>query len=779
MDSDSPRWLNLRSGSEIRGPEHQLTDSNDASPVALEMPAELTEFGDKPPYVELPQKDFDETMTDPALKGEPTPVTNPGNNPPAKVDEPIKPADTAPTYEKVVSSKPNLTDLQTQLARAYGAGELEQRGAEATSKQVKLYQTVSCERSFSNSKTVTFYDFDGNVLKQIWVEYEDSLGSHRDEYPSYERAGDDRYQSYVFRGWVYFGTTNPTSFLDLDSIVVSQDLAISPYYDTEKRYYDVTWSVPDKNLSQNQRLDYWQLQAAQSPFGESDLAREPEGAISFIFLGWTRTQTDYKVTFTAEYDRIGTEYRITWIVEGKTYYTYVLEGDLADDREIPKDITFGNYITVFSEWKNDMNKTINDPVTQNLTFVASYIQQESFATVENDAGQEQVCAVEHTETSIILKPNANIVWFQTLRDYLISENTARQGSGEAELSMEIAWNGFVVTLTQADLQALSDLRCIGIRLVQTGGANNGTVYYQIEFLKAAKRVVAYDGTLSMRIPAAYMEGTKRAVYADVNGTLTNLNAKLYDDGYIRFSAAADTRFLYENLISIKATDPSDRSQYSAIAPWAFAGDVIDLNVKCVEGCEVVGAILTYADGRVETITGNSFVMPDVPVSVELIVDRIAFDITFIVDGEIYEVIRLYYKDDMILPEAPTKAEDDQYIYTFAGWSPEVWSRAVYIDNRAPEFTAIFTAHEKSGTVADSYRGSLLLRVILIGVSGMLLAAGFVLAIIYRKRIGGFVRAKLAPSAKKMESEGVENVENGDGESDASSGETKTGPGANR
>ena len=66
------------------------------------------------------------------------------------------------------------------------------------------------------------------------------------------------------------------------------------------------------------------------------------------------------------------------------------------------------------------------------------------------------------------------------------------------------------------------------------------------------------------------------------------------------------------------------------------------------------------------------------------------------------------------------------------------------------FTAVFTAHEKAGTVAESYRGSFLLRIILIGLGGILLLVGGILCIVRRKQLGAFLRRKKGCGAVQSE-----------------------------
>ena len=732
-----PSWT-LRSVplNDILYEKHRLTDENNVSPDAVKIPEKEIELPSalmEP--VPKPVKDYVENMSDPALKGVPVPVPNPGN-PPAEVKEPTKPAEQGPDKPQGESpAKPNLTDVETMLAEAYRDNKLTERSLVQTAQKAKLYQTVSCKRSFADVRTVTFYGFDGEKLKEITVYYGQSLGYYKNQFPNPDKDGDERYSEYGFLGWVYFGTTNPTSYLDLESIVVTKDLAITPYYQTKIQKYEVVWRIPGKT-SVTQWLTYWDTPVC--PFDVSELSKEGNGKISYEFSGWERTQSGFKITYTAQYQKNAEEFVITWIVGDRTYTTKVLYGDLPDDSTVPKEIPPGDFPYAFVGWQNEHNISVNKPVTRDLTFVAKHVAQKPFAKYEDANGTEISCKAEHTASTVILRPEGTTVWFDRAIDYVLSLNEATAQT-EGEIVLEIAWARFSVRFSFEDLKALKEIRCKGIALSREGDVYGDAVYYQIEFLNQMGSTLEYGRVLEMSISVSLNEGIASAVYADADGVLTEIDSILYNDGYLRFEAESDTRIFYQPRYQIKASDPTENSQLSAILPWASAGENVDLNVMCGSGYEVVGAILTYADGRTETIAGTSFLMPAEPISVELKVERMAFDISFVVDGVVYHEMRIYFGDKLVLPDAPTKAEDDRYMYSFAGWSPQVWNSAVYIEERNPVFTAVFTAHEKSGIVAESYRGSFLLRVILIGVGGMALAVGAILCIVHRKKVGPFIR----------------------------------------
>ena len=209
---------------------------------------------------------------------------------------------------------------------------------------------------------------------------------------------------------------------------------------------------------------------------------------------------------------------------------------------------------------------------------------------------------------------------------------------------------------------------------------------------------------------------------------------------LTFSMQSGDRILYHPRYVLQVSDPTGKSDYSSVPVEFTGGSVVDLSVNCDYGYEVVGATLIYADGRRERV-GVQFAMPAEPVSIELIVERIVFHITFEVEGQVYWQMDLFFEDLVVPPEAPTKVEDDSYIYSFDGWSPQVWNKAVDRSQRNPVFKAVFTAHPKVVLAADGYQGSLVIRLIVIGLSGIMLLVGLILCIVYRKRIGAVIRRR--------------------------------------
>lgn len=713
-----PNWTLLTySMNDILYKAHRLTDTNDVSPTNVTIPETEMVLPDSlmEPVEKPGEKDFDENMAYPALSWEGEIPKDPGAAPVEVKDPGNEPKEVLPPTGECPPA-PMLNDVERALAAEYQAGVLKKRQGVESDQSLTLCQRVTCKRSVQNIKTVTFYGFDGEKIGEIELQYGQSLSLYQNKIPSYQKSADERYSEYLFLGWIYFGTTNPTEadFLDLRTIRVTKDLAITPYYQTTVRWYKVVWKVYGK-----EPVTQWYKygETPKCPYVASDVARPAEGSVTYEFVGWSPVISSITsdVTYEAEYKKYANFHTVTWIVGNKSFYTYVMHGDTADDAEIPKEVSSDDYLYVFERWDKPFY-----PLEGDVTYTAVSKRK---PLAENDK-DDSVCKTEHNYSSLILKPTGEKIWLTAARDYALSQGK----------QLEVVWGDFSVAFSNEQLQMLVQNKCEGLRLIVVE-AENGTncVFYRIEFLNGWNLPIECSLTLEVSLSCRRTDGVVDTVYSEWNGEKTEIDAERYV-GRLVFTVDSNAQIVYQPEYTLKYSDPTQNSQLTALPPRAAAGETVDLKVNCGYGYEVIGATLLYADGRTETVTGTTFVMPDEPVSVELKVGKMAFLITFVVEGEIYKELTLYFGDKLELPEPPTKAEDDRYTYTFAGWSPQVWNNVVYPDDRTPEFTAVFTAHEKSSTEAEQYKGSFLIRVVIIGIGGTALVVGVVLCIIYRKRV---------------------------------------------
>ncbi len=729
LDDDltmDPNWVlkysdkGQKTLNEILHEKHRLTDPDDVNPRGLTMPEKemVLPEGQMEPVDPPGEPDYDEELSQQNPPNPPDPVDEPKLPCPEKVENP---GDTRP--EKVdnpkVVANPKLSAIQLALVNEYREGKLTKKTSDGRNKVLTLTQTVSSKRSFRVVNMVTFYGFDGEKIGEIVVDRGNLLNLYKEYYPNWEKQADERYSSYRFLGWVWYGVSNPTQsdYLDLDSIRVTEDLAIVAHYDAEERKYEVTWDINGKK----EKEYYGYGKMPKCPLEYEVLY---DGAISYEFQGWEdasgQTVSDFEpvtknITYKAVYKENRPTYKVTWIIGNHEIVTWVPYGYPATP---PEDISPDDYFYTFRGW----DAPLSNFVKGELTYRSTDYNRIPLAKQQDGS----VCPAEHTSGKIILRPSQPVLQISDALTYAL-----RVGK-----QLEIVWDGFSVTFTAEQVKVLKDGGCFRIAVKEEIRAEDGAVYYQLEF---KNQRYSYDPQLSLNVAICRpsFKNTEGIVYLANGASEREIESKSYTSKLV-FEMQSCDRVLYRPRYFLQVSDPSRNSDYTSVQSKAAAGEIINLAVNCGYGYEVVGAVLTYPDGRREEV-GVQFVMPADPISVELKVERIVFHIIFEVEGQIYQEMDLFFDDLIELPEKPVKASDDTYTYSFDGWSPQVWTRAVYRDQRNPVFKAVFSAHEIRTLAVDNYRDTLLIRLIVIGLAGIGLIVGLILCVIHRKRVGAFVR----------------------------------------
>jgi len=144
-------------------------------------------------------------------------------------------------------------------------------------------------------------------------------------------------------------------------------------------------------------------------------------------------------------------------------------------------------------------------------------------------------------------------------------------------------------------------------------------------------------------------------------------------------------------------------------------------------------VLVDADGNKTPLEGLTFLMPAEDVQVELTVEQIVYRVTFVVDGEIVHQADYLMGEEIILPTAPTKENDETYSYRFIGWTPEVQSMA-FGEERELVYEAKF--QEKLLDISQFEQRSTMIRdIAIIGISAfvVVLILIVVLIVLLRRR----------------------------------------------
>ncbi len=708
-------------------PELLIADTNKATPDGVTLPDKEVKIPEDmviPERIEqLPPKDFDETLENPADKGAPAEVKDPGD-PPAKVEDPgdppayVAPAGAPPT-------EPSFTSAERALANAYKNGSLPQRIAKNTPQQLTLQQTVTCVRYITNRKTVTFYDMDGSKLEEVSVEYGERVIG-----PNMSRPSDEK-NSYVFLGWVPFGSNDPADRVSLQS--VKEDLSLSPLYQITPHRYEITWRINGESYT---TYCEWGVMPT-CPYSTD---RADTDTMTYAFVGWSPEVKPVTgaAFYTAQYDERVKTFTVTWIV-----------GDRTENQEcpinsepicpIPTERQPDGSVYCFQGWNQQLR-----PVTQNITYRAKYE-----VTKLGEYSNGETCGAIHTEDAVRLLCEQATVNFAGASSYARSQGKL----------LILQWGDFSVKLTEELLTALDAALCTRIEWRTVAGELPGEQYFAFRYLNRIGQEIALGRELPISIAYTPVGGMTAMTYLVGEKTLTKLEPARFADGRAELSLAAGVQMLFRPEYQLKFSDPTANSSIASFPSHAPQGSTVSLLTNCTFGYEVTGAILTLADGTKETLNATSFLMPANALAIELRVERIVYHVSFVSDGKVISQLELFFDQQIPLPDDPTKAEDESYTYRFTGWTPYV-SRTTGED-RNPVYTATFERIPKQVTVVTPGKDGFLYGVlpvasaiVLVTVVAILLLVHFRHQIISKLQelVGVKKAASADPKAKKRATE---------------------------
>ena len=695
-----------------------LADSNHAHPAGVTLPEVEVVLPDNiPEPVEKPVKDF-EDMEDPSKTGAPAVVADPGPAPavvadPGQAPTPVDP----PVGEPPV--RPDLSDEAVALAGELEDGILPQRQPRGTAQLFAVRETVSCLRSLTNKKTVTFYDWQGNKLGEALVEYGASVTP-----PDAARPADAQY-TYLFLGWVSRDGGETGQTVNLQS--VTENLSLSPLYRRVEREYRISWVVNGKTVTQ---VYHW----GDTPVCPVSTDR-PADSLEYAFAGWSPAVTPVQgdAVYTAQYTESPRTYTVSWDLGDRVLTSQHTYGEMPECPVTPSRAPDDRVYT-FLGWDRALRA-----VTEDVTYTARY--QETVLGVGNDGS---ACAAEHSDTAVTLVSEQPAVNFAAAAQYAREQGKSLVLRWEslpprmaAGLLAGAAASGgsWSVTLSPALLDALGDALCTKLEWTQSAGETEEAVLFRLRCLDSAGVEVSFAQALPVTVTYAPSAGMYAMVYHLTNGgERTEAELTRYADGRAELSVTPGAQMLFCPEYQLSFSDPTENCNLTAFPQHMPAGAVVELNANCTYGYEISSAELVYADGTRETVT-QSFVMPRGAVSVELKVTRIVYHVSFVVEGTVVSEMDLFFGEEIPLPADPTRPEDDRYTYTFAGWSPYVSVAAG--ENRSPVYTATFTPVEKQDIAGtDSTRDPFL--TVMVPILCAVLVALVVLVVLcvrFRRQIG--------------------------------------------
>lgn len=605
------------------------------------------------------------------------------------------PAATGPEQEVGEAPiRPVFDEIVDVLYQEVRDGKLKESTQPITAKTVQLSAVLNRKISIANLKTVTFYNADGSILKQESVHYGAQVNVNEVQAPREPTAE----YTYEFLGWNYADESKVTSA----SITVTGNIALYPRYLSTKNMYTITWVLDGKSYSQ--KLYYGVM---PTPELVVDISTRESQYYVYQFSGWDNKVVSVTgdATYTGSMLRIPKKFNVTWVIkngaeritdEWEYNQIPVFEGDLS--------IATTTHMYEFLMWDK-----IVSPVSYDVVYTAIYRETPlatSGSTAMNVVHGENEITVQATTPSISVGVAARLA--------------ATQGK-----VLTVVWkNALSVSLFGEELQAYIDrgAPAMILQITEEGNVAN----YNFKYFNV--------GANASSLPKV----TIQFDYSDVDGKETVFDLQT-ENGWSRIEGSQMTvagnfkaRRMYSYSIIPEANEHCNVVQ---MTQSSTAGEWVSIALNCVYGYKVVGATIVTAEGETIIVDGVSFQMPETPITISLNVEQIVYTVTFMVDGKVWDSKQYYAGDEIALPENPTKAEKDGYVYTFIGWGNVPAIAMGDVEDLV--FEASFTQSQTINDYDTGNNNDVLVTVILpcVAAAGVLVVGFFVLRRIVRRRGG--------------------------------------------
>lgn len=670
-----------------------------AKPTAPKMPVSEPEVIVFVPQAQKPSFAEVEKPTEPAYVEEPTPV--PEVTKPTDYTQTAKPDWWEAEHPGTAPAAPDMSNALRALAAEVKAGTLKERSLAGKAKSLRFEKTAVYPVSISNLMTVTFYGLNDEILDRQQIEYgTEVIYKGRSPY-----VVEDPYNRYDFQGWIYADGT----VANLAS--VTRSVSLYAKYKVTPRIYTATWVVDGMTYQSSHR--YGEIPVCPFPL---DKASTPQ--YSYEFGGWDReiTPITESTTYTGAFTAIPRSYTVTWRLDGTEVQESYLFGEIPAFKESTAHLP-GDYKYTFIGWDKAPQEVTGDAV-----YTARYTKT-PLATTANG----EVLQVTYGEGQMTLAATAPILRLEEAIAYALATDS----------SLSVTWEEVTVTLDGAALQQLSAAFCKQMALVMEAG-ERGTVLH-LEYRSSAGRPLAVAPTALLTVAPS---GEDR-YYTQSNGEWIVL-----DPAAGALTVVGRVDILLCKSYSVRA-DRVENCDVESLVKNAVVGERVHLDLPCAFGYEVVGATVTLGDGTPVAMDGLSFLMPSGDVRVTLTVGQIVYHVSFTVNGTVISEADYFLGDTIRLPADPSIPTDDQYQYTFVGWTPSPTVAAG--EERNPVYEAVFSKAPVSGEDpfnAGANNNGLFTKTIPIAASCVVLLVGVILLIRFRKPL--MAKLKKQPRTEKTE-----------------------------
>ena len=389
--------------------------------------------------------------------------------------------------------------------------------------------------------------------------------------------------------------------------------------------------------------------------------RDEDEYNSYRFAGWQNADGDMisldSVSQSCEvypyFEKAPKYYDITWIVDGKRATERVIS-DVIPECPISTDKAGDlQYYYVFDGWDKPL-----EPVGRDITYTAVYKRcyvvsyQGGGATVTDD-GDTVVCDARSCITVDDEPINIGALLEKIAGKRALTLRTVR-----ADLSF-----GFAQTLSLYRLGVDS----VYVDVLQSGSVSNTFSFKLLSGGSPISESILCDAQFHHNVEV--VESLRLLKNSDVSSSV-----KFSLDGAkISFGAQSGTQYKLRPVYNISViSDTGVNVTLSKL--FAEPGETVKVKTQYVYGYEAKALeVIELASGENILMPDGSFRMPKGDVAVRGTSKLKTYTVTFSSEGKIVSSEIYTHGTPVIPPDAPAKAADGKFIYTFVGWSPDITS----------------------------------------------------------------------------------------------------------
>ena len=546
--------------------------------------------------------------------------------------------------------------------------------------------------SIENVYTITWLNDDDSQIDQTTVKY-GVVPTHDDP----TKAGTGEY-SYTFTGW------------DKEVVAVTGDATYKATFSSDKNKYTITWLNDDNSQIDQTTVEYGVIPTHDDP------TKQSTAEYTYAFTGWDKTvvavtgDATYKATFSSTKN----QYTITWLNDDDSQIDQTqVEYGIVPAHDDPTKQGTAEYTYTFTGW----DKTVV-AVTGDATYKATFSSDKNKYTItwlNDDNSQIDQTTVEYGVIPTHDDPTkAATAEFTYTFSGWDKEVVAVTGEATYKATFSVTKNKYLITWLYDDGTEIDhEMIEYGTTPQPANPTKESTAQYTFTFIGWDKTIAPVTG-----------EATYTAVFDSVVNKYTIIF--YYEDGVTEMervtveygqipattvipSIQGDEHYTYEFAGWSPEIQPvTGEATYTATftaTPRTYAITFKNYNGVLLQTIQV-------AYGEVPVYSGET---PSKPTTAKYTyvfsgwtpkLTAVTSDATYTAffEGVINTYTVIFYNEDgteldrveveygkmpTYTGETPTKAEDDTYTYTFAGWTPKL--KTVTGD---AAYTATYTAAPK-------------------------------------------------------------------------------------